>query len=51
MDDDARTTQDAEQDADGLGPGANTGDAKPEDWESDPAANPDDEELKRVKGG
>ena len=48
MDDEPRS--DDQQDAEGLGPGANTGDAEPEDWESDPAANPEDEDLKRVKG-
>jgi hypothetical protein len=52
MDDERPDTQDTGDAASaGLGPGANTGDAKPEDWEDDPAANPDDEELKRVKGG
>ena len=52
MDDDDRTTQPGHAaDERGLGPGANTGDAKPEDWETDPAASPQDEELKRVKGG
>ena len=25
--------------------------AQPEDWENDPAANPQDPELKRIKGG
>ena len=49
MDDDTRS--DEPQDGQGLGPGANTDEAKPEDWENDPAASPEDEELKRVKGG
>ncbi len=51
MDDDDRTTPSDSDGEHALGPGANTGDAKPEDWERDPAASPDDEELKRVKGG
>ncbi len=52
MDDERPDTQDTDDAASaGLGPGANTGDARPEDWEDDPAANPDDEELQRVKGG
>ncbi len=50
MDDDRTATPDSTVERP-LGPGANTGDAKPEDWERDPAASPDDEELKRVKGG
>ncbi len=51
MDDDDRLPQPDPTDDHPLGPGANTGDAKPEDWETDLAASPDDEELKRVKGG
>ncbi len=51
MDDERSPAGQADDDTAGLGPGANTGEAQPEDWETDPAANPEDEDLKRVKGG